>query len=330
MTTPVYSAVAPTTGAAGGITNPVITNGNVWFGEYPSGGSILGSAPLGLGSSSTVTPTGWGVALYSSNLVVDGSGNIWASCKGSGLGNMFWGYYNPATLASGSYNMGGYTAASYYHCLGPSGDIWGTGLGTSIYKYVPFAGSQTAYTLSGAAAYNIVSDGTSLYVNDISGANSAIWKVTSGGVGTKYTPAITGHVSEMGFHSDGNLWLKVITSSTLLTFYVINPSTMALVTSYTVTVPSGGDYIISIDTSGTANVWSISTSGTAVANSSGTFSTNGGGLLTLHSDGLLWTGGPASGSDGNLYYTGTNGVTTYAQIVEAKLTSPPMQLVMLV
>jgi hypothetical protein len=326
MTTPIYSVVGPDGGAAGGVGTPIEGNdGQMWVMEYPSGIELI-FANHGLSSSGVLTPAAWtaggAIAFNAQQLVDDGSGNLWASLFKSG-GHMLWSYFNPNTLAAGTFNIGLSSDINYAICRGPSGDIWGVSLSTDIHRYTPFAGGQTTYTFGGAVFNHICGDATNVYAVDDSGANSAIWVIDSSGAGTKYTPAISGRASNICIGPDGNLWLSTQSGTTLSVYKVSTSGT--LLATYAITLPaacsagngiahsdgnvwfSGARVLISVSTSGLSVVWSLDTTGSAVVNTAGAF--NGFSL--------------GSGSDGNLYLSGVLIGTTAMLVVEARIAGPP-------
>ncbi len=295
-----------------------------------TGGPVVLKTALGLTSSSSITPANWSslTGVYSPEVVEDSSGNLWASMEYSGT-DAVWAYYTPAPGANGYYNIGGYTGASYHICMGPSNTIWGTSLGANLFTYSPSGSSQSAFNSAGAVFANIASDGTNVYVADNSGTDAALWVFTAPGVGTKLTPAVTGHSTGLAVDASGDIWMTTGTSSP---FYVYRlNSSGAVLASATLASATQDSLSITFDASGNAWIpnyevlevvapggvvtsYSLSETGGAVVNGTGDFS----GQYIMKA------------SDGNVYIEGSVVGGTSSYLVEAHQVTQTMQIVMVV
>ncbi len=329
MAIPNYVAnVSPFGGSAGGISIPAVGNdGNIWWCDFAN---IEWAAPNGLSPSGYLMPSSWSAAnltgFTAPDMIPAGSGHLWMQWTDGAFhsNSDFMAYYNPSTTANGVYNVGGRGSEGYKQCMGPSSLIYAATLRAFVTTYALFSSSRSSIGLSGAVSRLICSDLTNVYVSDDATSTSAIWVITSGGVATKYTPAISGNLSAMCLGSDGNLWCTSPGAGSTVNIYKISTSG-SLLASYNITVPvsgtmngatlhsdghvwfnSGNNYLVDCPTSGPTAVWSLNNSGLAVANTSGNYS----GI------------GAVSGTNGNLYVSGQVPPATVSYLLEVQFGVP--------
>lgn len=334
MVTPVYSSIIVDGRGTILDSNPCEGNdGNIWTANAPSSAELVFTAK-GLGSGGVVTPSSWttaGLNNVVTGLLDDGAGNLFAIIAAGAT--VYWAYYNPNTTANGV--LAGVSAPNMPlngFCRGPLGDFWGV-QGNRAYQYVPLSGSTTHFTYAGPTPdlTAICSDGVSSYARDDVGSASAFWIIDSSGGGTKVSPALGGICQGWSLGADGNIWTCFV-SGTSLSVYKLSPAGSLLAT-YTSTTPTstslanasclgadnqvwfaGNEILVSVDVSGTINVWSLSSTGTAVLNTAGNYDAVG----------------ICSASDQNLYFAGASPPSGGLNTVEAFIAPPPANQIIMI
>lgn len=206
-----------------------------------------------------ISPTGEVLAKYTgltqaASICVGPDNNLWI---GSDISAIYRFVISTSTLSSFSIGsvINGITA-------GPDGNLWATDqANAAVYKINTSGTLLNTYTLTASTPEGICSDGTNLWVADQAGA---VWKVTTGGVSTKFT--FGSLPNGIVFGPDGNLWVTDLTSG----HGVWKVTTGGTPTQYTLSGTSNCFNICSDGTNlwtgdGSTLIWKVATSGSGTS-----------------------------------------------------------------
>ena len=268
-------------------------DGDLWFTNTGSGGSIGRVSPTGVVANFTGSPSPSG-----SGITTGPDGNLWfTDCGPSGGTPNIIGRVTTAGVFS-SYNDTGGTCP-HGIAAGPDGNLWFTnttdtfGNPWSIGRITP-AGVLTLFTdPSLNEPFWIVTgpDGNLWFTNF--GGNS-IGRITTAGVVTNFTGTGISGPDNIATGPDGNLWFTNYTGNSIGRI-----TTAGVVTNFTGTGISGP---IGIVTGPDGNLWFTNYTG----NSIGRITTTG-VVTNLTGAEISGPDGIAVGSDGNLWFANNSG-----------------------